>query len=71
MVSPNDLTGDVALVVGAAPGGLGERAAQALAEAGTISPEDLDLISFVDTAEEALAIIDAWPDPELDPGPEA
>ncbi|MBY0137368.1 LOG family protein [Paracoccus yeei] len=37
---------------------------QALAEAGTISPEDLDLISFVDTAEEALAIIDAWPDPE-------
>ena len=27
MVSPFDLTGDVALVVGAAPGGLGERAA--------------------------------------------
>lgn len=30
MVSPFDLTGQVALVIGAAPGGLGERAAQAL-----------------------------------------
>ncbi|MEZ5910938.1 MAG: LOG family protein [Paracoccaceae bacterium] len=33
---------------------------QALAEAGTISPRDLDLISFVETAEEALAIIETW-----------
>lgn len=30
---------------------------QALARAGTISPEDLDLFQFVDTADEALAII--------------
>ena len=36
---------------------------QALADAGTISPEDLDLIQFVETAEEAVAIIDAWPAP--------
>ena len=33
---------------------------QALADAGTISPEDLDLISFVESAEEAVAIIDNW-----------
>ena len=33
---------------------------EALAEAGTISPEDLELISFVETAEEAVAIIDGW-----------
>ncbi|MCU0907924.1 MAG: LOG family protein [Rhodobacteraceae bacterium] len=32
----------------------------ALAEAGTIAPEDLDLFRFVETAEEALAAIDAW-----------
>lgn len=31
-----------------------------LAEAGTISAEDLDLIRFVETAEEAVAIIDAF-----------
>lgn len=31
-----------------------------LVEAGTISPEDLDLLSFVDTADEALEIIDTW-----------
>ena len=31
-----------------------------LKEAGTISPEDLDLISFVETADEAVAIIDGW-----------
>ncbi len=31
-----------------------------LAEAGTISPEDLGLMSFVETAEEALAVIDGW-----------
>ncbi len=30
----------------------------ALADAGTIAPEDLDLISFVDTAEEALDLLD-------------
>ncbi|WP_134678542.1 LOG family protein [Paracoccus ravus] len=35
----------------------------ALAEAGTISAEDLDLISFVETAEEAVAIIDNWVEP--------
>ena len=33
---------------------------QALAEAGTISPEDLDLFRFVETADEAMAAIDAW-----------
>lgn len=31
-----------------------------LAEAGTISPKDLELISFVETAAEALEIIDGW-----------
>ena len=31
-----------------------------LADAGTISREDLDLISFVETAEEAIAVIDGW-----------
>jgi uncharacterized protein (TIGR00730 family) len=31
-----------------------------LAEAGTISPQDLELISFVETAAEALEIIDGW-----------
>jgi len=36
---------------------------QALAEAGTISPEDLDLFCYVETADEALAAIDAWTDP--------
>jgi len=33
---------------------------QALAEAGTISPADLSLFRFVDTAEEALAAMDDW-----------
>ncbi len=33
---------------------------QALAEAGTISAEDLDLIEYVETAEEAVAKIDAF-----------
>jgi uncharacterized protein (TIGR00730 family) len=32
----------------------------ALAEAGTIAPEDLTLFRFVETAEEALAVIDGW-----------
>ncbi|TQS71336.1 TIGR00730 family Rossman fold protein [Rhodobacteraceae bacterium] len=32
----------------------------ALVEAGTIAPEDLDLITFVETADEALAAIDAF-----------
>lgn len=36
---------------------------QALAEAGTISPQDLDLFLYVDTAEEAVAIIDGWKEP--------
>ena len=34
---------------------------EALAEAGTISPEDLDLFAFVESAEQALEVIDAWP----------
>lgn len=34
---------------------------QALAEAGTIAASDLDLFAFVETAEEALAVMDAWP----------
>lgn len=43
MVSPFDLTGDVALVVGAAAGGLGERAALSLAEhSATVVRADLD-----------------------------
>lgn len=43
MVSPFDLTGQVAVVVGAAPGGLGERAAIVLAEQGaTVVRADLD-----------------------------
>jgi uncharacterized protein (TIGR00730 family) len=33
---------------------------QALAEAGTISPEDLDLFRFVETAQEAVDVIEAW-----------
>lgn len=33
---------------------------QALADAGTISPDDLDLFHYVETAEEAIAIIDAF-----------
>lgn len=33
---------------------------EALADAGTISPEDLNLFHFVETADEALAIIDDW-----------
>ena len=36
---------------------------QALADARTISPEDLDLFSFVETADEALAVIDNWKEP--------
>ncbi|MEL6171657.1 MAG: LOG family protein [Pseudomonadota bacterium] len=33
---------------------------EALSEAGTISPEDLNLFQFVETADEAMAIIDKW-----------
>ena len=33
---------------------------EALAEAGTISREDLDLFRFVETAEEAVTVIDGW-----------
>jgi len=33
-----------------------------LADEGTIAPEDLDLITFVETADEALAVIDSWQD---------
>ena len=34
---------------------------QALADAGTISASDLDLFSYVETADEAVDIIDNWP----------
>ncbi|MDN5786544.1 LOG family protein [Pseudorhodobacter sp.] len=34
---------------------------EALAEAGTIGAEDLNLFRFVETAEEAIQIIDTWP----------
>ncbi|WP_417263366.1 TIGR00730 family Rossman fold protein [Celeribacter sp.] len=34
---------------------------EALAEAGTISPKDLELFKFVETAEEAVRAIDEWP----------
>jgi len=34
---------------------------EALSEAGTISADDLDLFKFVETADDALAAIDAWP----------
>ncbi len=33
---------------------------EALSDAGTISPEDLDLFRFVETAQEAMAVIDGW-----------
>jgi uncharacterized protein (TIGR00730 family) len=33
---------------------------EALAEAGTIARDDLDLFRFVETAEEAVAVIDGW-----------
>jgi hypothetical protein len=33
---------------------------EALAEAGTIAREDLDLFRFVETAEEAMEVIDNW-----------
>ncbi|MGR3638913.1 LOG family protein [Alterinioella nitratireducens] len=35
----------------------------ALAEAGTISEEDLHLFRFVETADEAVQVIDTWPEP--------
>ncbi|MFN3644273.1 MAG: LOG family protein [Gemmobacter sp.] len=34
----------------------------ALAEAGTIARSDLDIFRFVETADEAMAAIDGWPD---------
>nr|WP_111301587.1 LOG family protein [Paracoccus saliphilus] len=37
---------------------------QALAAAGTIGDSDLELIRYVETAEEAVAIIDGWPQPD-------
>ena len=55
MVSPFDLTGQVALVIGAAPGGLGERAAQALAAQGA-TVEVADIVGsdlHVDVTDEA------------------
>ena len=39
----------------------------ALADAGTIAAEDLKLFRFVETAEEAIAVIDGWPKTETDP----
>jgi predicted Rossmann-fold nucleotide-binding protein len=33
---------------------------ETLADAGTISAEDLDLFKFVETAEDAIAILDNW-----------
>ncbi|PYE84700.1 LOG family protein [Pseudoroseicyclus aestuarii] len=35
---------------------------QALVEGGTIAAEDLDLFRYVETADEALALMDDWPD---------
>ncbi|HMB13612.1 MAG TPA: TIGR00730 family Rossman fold protein [Roseovarius sp.] len=35
---------------------------EALSEAGTISAEDLDLFRFVETADEAMEIIENWPE---------
>lgn len=35
---------------------------EALSEAGTISAEDLDLFQFVETADEAMKIINTWPE---------
>ena len=35
----------------------------ALAAAGLINAADLDLFRFVETSDEALAVLDAWPDP--------
>ncbi|MFT4151945.1 MAG: TIGR00730 family Rossman fold protein [Paracoccaceae bacterium] len=35
---------------------------QALADARTISPDDLNLFTYVETADEAVAIIDGWKD---------
>ncbi|MDE0522271.1 MAG: TIGR00730 family Rossman fold protein [Boseongicola sp.] len=34
---------------------------EALAEAGTISPSDLEIFRFVETAEEAVAVMEGWP----------
>lgn len=36
---------------------------EALADAGTISPQDLDLFRYVETAQEALEIIEGWGEP--------
>jgi hypothetical protein len=35
---------------------------EALADAGTISADDLDLFQFVETAEEAVGILNGWQD---------
>ncbi len=40
---------------------------QALVEAGTISPGDIDLVTHVDTAAEAMAALDAWTPPAPTP----
>jgi uncharacterized protein (TIGR00730 family) len=44
----------------------------ALSEAGTISPEDLDLFRYVETADEAAGIIEGWTDwSKRPPGPQS
>ena len=35
----------------------------ALVEAGTIAPDDPELFTFVDSAAQAVELIDAWPAP--------
>jgi uncharacterized protein (TIGR00730 family) len=40
----------------------------ALVEAGTISPEDVDLVTHVETAAEAMAALDAWRPPAVSGG---
>ncbi len=41
---------------------------EALADAGTISPEDLELFEFVETAQQAMEIIEKWYDREPEGG---
>lgn len=41
---------------------------EALAASGTIAPDDLKLFRFVDTAAQAVAVMDTWPGQTLAPG---
>ena len=56
------MSGDAFHITSPAEDGAGAVASMrnALSDAGTISPEDLDLFRFVDTAEDALNHIDNW-----------